>query len=72
MGKKNILYAVLSGMCVGIAFLINYKAGVIVAAFGIFGIYVLFKANDKKSELLSQIKILGSIGIGFIIPLCIA
>lgn len=70
--KKNILYAVLSGMCAGIAFLINYKAGVIVAAFGIFGIYVLFKASDKKSELLSQIKILVSLGIGFIIPLCIA
>ncbi|MGB4268804.1 MAG: glycosyltransferase family 39 protein [Spirochaetota bacterium] len=70
--KKNILYAVLSGICAGIAFLINYKAGVILAAFGIFGIYLLFKANDKKSELLNQIKILGSIGIGFIIPVVVA
>ncbi|GAB4220845.1 MAG: hypothetical protein Kow00102_11010 [Spirochaetota bacterium] len=70
--KKSILYAVLSGMCAGIAFLINYKAGVIVAAFGVFSIYVLCKASDKKGELLNQIKILGSIGIGFIIPVCIA
>lgn len=70
--KKNILYAVLSGICAGIAFLINYKAGVILAAFGIFGIYLLFKASDKKGELLNQIKILGFTGIGFIIPVCIA
>ncbi len=70
--KKNILYAVLSGICGGIAFLINYKAGIILAAFGIFGVYVLFTDSDKKGELLNQIKILGTIAIGFIIPVCIA
>ena len=70
--KKNLLYAVLSGICVGISFLINYKAGIILAAFGIFGIYLLFMASDKKDELLRQIKILGSMCIGFLIPVCIA
>lgn len=70
--KKNILYAVLSGICIGISFLINYKAGVILAAFGIFGIYVLFTASNKKDELLQQIKIMGFICIGFLLPLLIA
>lgn len=70
--KKNIAYAVLSGICVGISFLINYKAGVILAAFGIFGIYLLFKAIDKKGELFKQIKILSSVGAGFLIPIVFA
>ena len=70
--KKNFLFAVLSGICVGISFLINYKSGVILAAFGIFGIYLLFMPSDKKDELLRQITILGSMCIGFLIPVCIA
>ncbi len=70
--KKNILYAILSGISVGISFLINYKAGVILAAFGICGLYLLYKAGDKKEELLKQIKILGSVSAGFLIPILFA
>jgi 4-amino-4-deoxy-L-arabinose transferase-like glycosyltransferase len=66
--QKNTLYAVLSGICSGMSFLINYKAGVILAAFGIFGVYLLFIASDKKDALLRQIKILGLVCIGFLIP----
>lgn len=70
--KKKSLYAVLSGICGSISFLVNYKAGIILAAFGIFGIYLLYTASSKKDELLQQIKLLGSICVGFFIPVCSA
>ncbi len=70
--KKNILYSVLSGICVGIAFLINYKAGVILAAIGVCGIHMLCVATSKKDELIQQIKILGSVSAGFLIPIFFA
>ncbi|MCX8124640.1 MAG: glycosyltransferase family 39 protein [Spirochaetes bacterium] len=70
--NKNIFYLLLSGICAGISFLINYKAGVILAAFGVFGVYTIFYAENKMNEFIQQIKILTLVFLGFLMPIFVA
>lgn len=63
--KTNIAL-VTSGIFAGISFFINYKAGVILIVYGIFAIFSITKATNKKSECVKQLKDMIVIATGFL------